>query len=77
MGTELGAWEDDGRAYAIARTLNGALSGGMGGADQGGVRAEFDRVAAAFHPVAQQQMRNECAGYFITTGKTSMIRCGR
>jgi hypothetical protein len=56
MVSELGAWEDDGGAYAPDRTLNGTISQ-VEWAERIKVRvgAEFDRVAAAFHAVAQKQ----------------------
>ena len=54
--TELGTWEDDGGACAPARTLKGTISQ-VEWAERVKVRvgAEFDRVAAAFHGVAQRQ----------------------
>ena len=56
MVTELGVWEDDGGASALARTLNGTISQ-VEWAERikARVGAEFDRVAAAFHAVAQKQ----------------------
>lgn len=62
MVTELAAWEDDGGAYAPARTLNGTISQ-VEWAERIRVRvgAEFDRVAAAFHAVAQKQNPGMCA----------------
>ena len=56
MATELAVWEDDGGAYAPARTLHGTVSQ-VEWADRIKLRvgAEFDRVAAAFHTVAQTQ----------------------
>jgi hypothetical protein len=56
MVTELGAWEDDGGAYAPARKLNGSTAQ-VEWAERIRTRvgAEFDRVAAAFHAVAKKQ----------------------
>lgn len=56
MVTELGAWEDDGGAYASSRNLEGSTAQ-VEWAERirARVRAEFDRVAVAFHAVAQKQ----------------------
>lgn len=56
MVTELGTWEDDGGAYTPARRLNGSTAQ-VEWAERirAHVGAEFDRVAAAFHNVAQKQ----------------------
>jgi hypothetical protein len=56
MVTELGAWEDDGGAYAPSRKLVGSTAQ-VEWAERirARVGAEFDRVAAAFHAVAKKQ----------------------
>ena len=56
MVTELSAWEDDGGAYAPSQKLAGSTAQ-VEWAERirARVGAEFDRVAAAFHSVAQKQ----------------------
>ena len=56
MATEVSTWEDDGGAYAPCRKLDGSTAQ-VEWAERirSRVSSEFDRVAAAFHAVAQKQ----------------------